>query len=295
MNTNWVWMEKYRPQNINELVLEPTTKELLTKFIEDENVPHLLLAGNVGTGKTTIAKILVKELDCDYMLLNASDERGIDVIRNKIKQFAMVNSFKQWKIVFLDEMDNLTPDAQYSLRNLMETYSEHTRFIGTCNYLNKIIEPIRSRFQLIEFQNLQRKQIRALLERILTAEKVKYDVDELIQLVDKFYPDIRSMINSLQLYSTNGHWSLKGSDNFRGLDILLTSLKKKDLKSIRELTLDYTEAYRFLFNRVDEITEDYGTRVELSLLVAEYLYRDVFIADKSINFSACCLAMMEKM
>lgn len=292
---NQIWMEKYRPQKIDDLVLENDTKELINKFLCEKSIPHLLLSGHVGSGKTTIAKMLIRALDCDSITLNASDERGIDVVRDKIKRFAMMSSFKNLKIVFLDEFDAMTPDAQFALRNLMETFAEQTRFILTANYLNKIIEPIRSRCQLIEFKNLGKKQIRILLESILKEEDLGYDIDDLLVLIDLYYPDIRSMINHLQLYSNGTRWNFKNSEGFRNFEQLLTFIKKGDLKSIRELNVDYLESYKYLFDKVDELTSDYEKRVNISLDIAEFMHRDVFIPDKSINFAACCLKIMERL
>jgi len=295
---NTIWMEKYRPHKLEDMVLEPDTRQLLEKFIRHKEIPHLILSGNVGSGKTTVAKILLKTLDCDSITLNASDERGIDTIRDKVKMFAMMSSFNKWKIVFLDEADMLTFEAQTSLRNLMETYSSQTRFILTCNYLNKIIPAVTSRCQVIEFQNLHRKELLKLLERILDSEKVTYDVDDLLELIDIYFPDIRSMVNNLNLYSDHGKWKIRGTEKFRNFEQLMGLIKKGDLKSlkgIRELPLDYTESFRYLFDKVDTMTEDYSKRVDLSLLIADYLWRETFIADKSINFSACCLAIMQKL
>ncbi len=188
-----------------------------------------------------------------------------------------------------------TPDAQFALRNIMETFADQTRFILTANYINKIIEPIRSRCQLIEFKNLGKKQIRLLLDRILQNEKVSYEMDDLLLLIDLFYPDIRSMINHLQLYSNDGKWALKNSEGFRNFEQLLAFIKKGDLKSIRELNIDYIESYKYLFDKVDDITTDYEKRVNISLDIADYLWKDAFIADKSINFAACCLKIMERL
>lgn len=290
---NTIWMEKYRPKSLEELVLEDDTRQLLEKFVRQQEIPHLILSGNVGSGKTTISKILLSILDCDSITLNASDERGIDTIRDKVKMFAMMSSMNKWKIVFLDEADMLTFEAQTSLRNLMETFSSQTRFILTCNYLNKIIDPVRSRCQTIEFKNLHRRDILKFLERVLTQEKITYDVDDLLELIDLYYPDIRSMVNNLNLYSDKGKWKIRGTERFRNLEQLLDLLKKKDMKGIRELNLDYTESYRYLFDKVDKMTDDYGKQVALSLSIAEYLWRETFISDKSINFSACCLNITE--
>lgn len=293
VDKNDLFVEKYRPKSFDDLVLEPLTKEILNKFVIEKSIPQLLLVGSVGCGKTTIAKILVDLLDCDCLLLNASDERGIDVIREKIKRFAMMSSFKKWKIVFMDEADSLTLDAQFSLRNILETYSEQTRFIFTANYGNKIIEPIQSRCQVIEFKHLHRKDIRILLERILKGEGIKYDIDSLLFLIDKYYPDIRSMINNIQLYTIDGEWNTKGLDTFRGQERIIELIKKGDLQSIRELDVEYTEAYRYIFSNVEQLTNDYQKKVDISLLLAEFLYKDTFIADKSINFAAAMLSIIE--
>lgn len=295
VNKDLIWVEKYRPKLICDLVLEESTRNIFIKFLNEQSLPHLLLFGSVGCGKTTIAKILISSLDCDSIIINASSERGIDIIRSKIKQFAMMSSLKKWKIVFLDEADGTTPEFLFALRNLMETFAEQTRFILTANYINKIIEPIRSRCQLIEFNHLGKKQIRILLEKILNSESIEFDVDDLLILIDLYYPDIRSMINNLQLYSDKGKWKVKNSEGFRNFEQLLEYIKKGDLKSIRELNLDYTESYKYLFDKVDNITDDYEKRVNMSLDIADYMYKDVFISDKSINFAACVMKLMERL
>lgn len=292
---NSIWVEKYRPKSIKDLVLEEETRQLLERFLSEDEIPHLILSGRVGSGKTTVAKILINQLNCDSITLNASDERGIDTVREKIKMFAMMVSMHRWKVVFLDEADMLTFEAQTSLRNLMEAYSAHTRFILTCNYLNRIIEPLRSRSQVIEFIGMRRKDIVQLLEGILKTENVGHTVDDTMELVDLYYPDIRSMINNLQLYTTDGKWRIRGTEKFRNFEQLMSLLKKGDVPGIRELSLDYTESYRYLFDKVGDLASDYDKKVEISLLIAEYLWRETFIADKSINFSACMLAISDKL
>lgn len=254
-----------------------------------------MLVGNVGSGKTTVAKILLKALECDSIELNASSERGIQVIRDKIVNFAVMYSMKRWKIAFMDEFDAVTPDAQMALRNVMETYSDHVRFILTANYSNKILDPIKSRCQIIEFEHLDKKSVIKLLRGILDTEKVKYEPDEFLTLVEDHYPDIRSMINTLQLDTVKGMFQYRRSFSLNEMAILMDRIKRGDLSEIRKMTLDYTEAYKYLFDRIDELTNDYDKRVKMSLEVADYLYKDGFIADKEINFSACCMIIMEQL
>jgi replication factor C small subunit len=210
---NDLWVERYRPQKIEDLILQDNVRAELTKFIQEKSIPHLLLLGGAGVGKTTIAKILLRELDCDKLELNASSERGIDIIRNKVTNFAVMHSMKKWKIVFMDEMDLLTFDAQAALRNIFETYSDYVRFICTGNYGNKIIPAIKSRCQCLEFEHLDKKSVVKLLKSILEKEQVSYDADDFLTLVEDCYPDIRSMINKLQLNTVNRQFQYQRSAN----------------------------------------------------------------------------------
>jgi replication factor C small subunit len=291
MNKNNLWVEKYRPTSLEELVLDPLHKDIIHKFVKEKSIPNLLLSGGVGTGKTTISKILIGTIDCDSLILNASSDRGIDIVRNRIQMFASMSSFKKWKIVFMDEADLLTPESFFALRNLMETYSQNTRFIFTANYINKIIEPIRSRCQIMEFKSLPKEFIIKKLSDILAKEKIEYDNTDLGILVDTYYPDIRSMINSLQMHTIDNRWKLQ-SVGFRDNEKVLTYLKAGDIASIRKMELDFVDIYKYLFDKAEAISVN--DALSISLIIAEYLYRDTFIADKELNFVACLYAIAEK-
>jgi replication factor C small subunit len=293
MEKNNLWVEKYRPTSLDELVLDPLHKDIIHKFLKEGNIPNLLLSGGVGTGKTTISKILINTLDCDSIILNASSDRGIDIVRNRILMFASMSSFKKWKIVFMDEADLLTPESFYALRNIMETYSKNTRFILTANYINKIIEPIRSRCQIMEFKALPKEFIKKKLSHILAKEKVEYNDADLDTLIESYYPDIRSMINNLQMNTIENRWKVQ-EVGFRDNEKVLQYLKAGDIASIRKMDLDYVEVYKYLFDKAEAISSDKATALYISLIVAEFLYKEVSIADKEINFVACLYTIAEK-
>lgn len=234
---NEIWIEKYRPKNFNEVVGQNTSE--IEKHLS--NIPHFLfLSKSPGTGKTTIAKIIIKKLQSDYIQLNASDERGIDTIRNKVKDFAMtMSSNGKIKIIFFDEADYLTREAQTALRNMMETYAKNCRFILTGNYENKIIEPIRSRCVVIKFQEPKKEEIYPYLEKININEKLGLLKDELIQLIDKCYPDIRKMVNRLQMFNlTNDKNSLIKSEDIEVAKALWIQIKSLNFWKCREIILN---------------------------------------------------------
>ena len=287
-----IWVEKYRPTKLEDLVLQDDTRAIFNKFVTVRSIPHLILTGQVGTGKTTVAKILMGALDCQTIEMNASDERGIEVVRNKIKSFAMMQSTKKLKVVFLDEADAMTPEAQDALKRTIEVYSNQTRFILACNSVNRIISAIQSRCQVITFQKLEAKVILGLLRRILDNEKVNYNVDDLLLLIDDYSPKIRNMIGNLQLNTINNVYKYSRLEG--DLANLLDLLKSGQRSKIRQMNLDYTEAMRYLFDKVDELTNDYEKNVRISLDIAEHLRDDTFCPDKEINFAACCLKIMEQ-
>lgn len=288
-----MWVEKYRPRKLSDMVLIDEHRSAIEGMIADNAIPHLLLVGNVGSGKTTIARILVESIDCTCLELNASDERGIDTVRVKVKEYLQTAGFRKWRICFLDEADALTPDAMFCLRNIMEQYSQRGRFILTANYESKILDAIRSRCQILRFESLDRKSVFKHARKILDSEKVQYDVSELISTVDDNYPDIRGVINALQLSTVNGKLYYSGIADLvaqvRGL------IKTKNLNDVRSFVMthrpDFTMLYRGLFDTIDKLVSD-NKRTEVSLSIAEYMYRDSVVADREINFAACVLEIM---
>jgi DNA polymerase III delta prime subunit len=296
MNEHTLWVEQYRPDTLDGYIGNESLKEKFTQYIQTQDIPHLLFYGTAGTGKTTAAKILVKNIDCDYLFINASDERGIDVIRDKIRNFAVTTGFKSLKVVVLDEADYLTPDAQAALRNLMEAYSKSTRFILTCNYVERIIDPLISRSHVFKLYPPSKKEVAVHLMNILEKENVGFDKSVIATLVNSYYPDIRRIINTSQLQTHDNKLELNVDEiiaqdyKLKVLDVLMGSLPLKDkVNEIRQVVVDsnvkdYTELYRLLF---DKVTDYAPTKIPQSILaIAEGQYRDSFVVDKEINFVA---------
>ena len=302
MVDNSLWVEKYRPIKLDDYVGNEHLKEKVSGYIESEDVPHLLLFGRAGTGKTTLAKLIVKSIECDYMVINASDENNVDTVRNKVKNFASSQGFKKYKIIILDEFDYMTPNAQAILRNLMETFSKHCRFILTCNYVEKIIDPIQSRCQTFQIVPPSKKEVAVQLDKILKSENVNYDVNDLVPIIDSSYPDIRKVINTCQLNSVKGVLKLSKNDlldsDFKTkiVDILKASddSRNKYMK-IRQTVADskvqdFTEMYSLLYDKVDEYAS--GKVSGVILVLAEGQHRDALAVDKEIPFMATILNIL---
>jgi len=289
---NSLWVEKYRPKNLDSYVGNENLKKKVSRYLKEGDVPHLLLFGNAGTGKTTLAKLIVQNIECDHMYINASDENSVDVMRNKIKDFASSVGFKPLKVIILDECDFLTPNAQAALRNLMETFSRHCRFILTCNYVEKVIDPIQSRCQVFGVTPPSKADVARQVSLILGMEEIKYDVDKIKILIDSGYPDIRRVINSAQRQVIDGVLDIDEKsviENDYKLK-LLEYLQKSDMKngfnSIRKLLADakvrdYTDLYKLLYDELDSYAE--GHKAGVILIIAEHQYMDTSVVDKEIN------------
>ena len=204
MSEHSLWVEKYRPTDLTTYIGNEHLKSKVSVYLESEDVPHLLLYGKAGTGKTTLAKIVTNNIDCDYLYINASDENNVDNVRTKIKNFASSVGFKSLKVIILDEADFLTPNAQAALRNLMETFSKHTRFILTCNYVERIIDPIQSRCQSFKIVPPSKKEVAQQMVNILDKEGCLYKLNDIAMIVTAGYPDIRRVINSAQRQVVDG-------------------------------------------------------------------------------------------
>lgn len=296
MVENTLWVEKYRPSTLENYVGNETLKSKLAEFISTHDIPHLLFYGTAGTGKTTAAKILVKNIDCDYMFINASDERGIDTVRDKIKGFAATVGFKPLKIVVLDEADFLGREAQPALRNMMEAYSATTRFILTANYVERIIDPLVSRTQVYKLTPPSKKDAAKKLADILKNENVEYDTKTIAQIVNAYYPDIRKIINTAQLQTQNNKLQISideliGQDiKLKIVDVLTNNLPMKDkVGEIRKIVADaqiqdFTELYQLLYEHVETYAP---SKIPQAIIaIAEGQFRDGQVPDREINFAA---------
>ena len=239
-----LWVEKYRPTTLDTYIGNEHLKSKVSVYLESGDLPHLLLYGKAGTGKTTLAKLLVNNIECDYMYINASDENSVDTVRNKVRGFASTMGFKDYKIIILDECDYITPNAQAALRNLMETFSKHCRFILTCNFVERIIDPIQSRCQSFQVIPPSKKEVAVHMTNILKEEGIASKVDDIAGLVNAGYPDIRRVINSCQRQCVDGmlvvdKQSLVESDyKMKLLEIIKTQDKKDAFKNVRKLLAD---------------------------------------------------------
>jgi DNA polymerase III delta prime subunit len=290
-----MWREKYRPKTLDDIVLDEETREKFREMITQGNVPDLLLHGRAGTGKTSLAKIIINSLDCESIEINSSMDRGIQVVRDRVVSFSVARSTKRWRIVLFEEFDGATPDCQQSLRNLMEMYNDRVRFILTCNYPSKVIDPIRSRCTEIEFKSLSNKECVRRLKAVLDAEGVQYGNECVLQAVELCNSDMRSMLNLLQQSTRGGTLRELRKETNDGAAII-EALKKKDIAAIRSMAyrIDHTACYRYIFDNVAAFELDVETRADRMLQIAEYLFRDASIADRELNFIACCTALINK-
>ena len=282
--------ERHRPVDLSTYVGNHQLKESISKQLSQNDIQNYLFYGQAGGGKTTLAKIIVGTLDCDYLYINASDERGIETIRDKVSGFSSVMSFKPIKVVILDEADFLTIQAQASLRNIIETFSRTTRFILTCNFVERIIDPLQSRCQTFKIIPPTKKEVAVHLASICDKESISYDLPAIGKVVNKFYPDLRKMLNTIQASNINNHLTIDDSllVSASYLSALLNELKKTkpSIKEIRQIIQDsnvddFEELFRFLFDNAEAyLPNREGT---VAILVNEHQYKANFRIDKEIN------------
>jgi len=293
-----LWVELYRSKIVDDYVGNEKIKSIIQTAIEKNDIQNMILYGTPGTGKTTLAKLIVNSLNCDYLYLNASDEKGMDVMRDKVKGFASSASFKPLKIVILDEADFIRVDSQALLRNVIETFSLNTRFILTCNYIDRIIDPLQSRCKVLEIVPPSKADVAKHVAKILDTEQVQYALEDLATVVNKFYPDIRKILNTCQFSLQKNRLEVDSSSLVSNIyiDKIINELKKPNsnsLKNIRQIIADsntenYDELYRILYEKIDEFSLDYTG--EIIILLEEYMYHSAFRIDKEIN----AVAMISK-
>ena len=299
---NSLWVEKYRPRKLTEYVGNEHLKQKVSDYLQSGDVPHLLFFGKAGTGKTTLAKLIVNSINCDYIIINASDENNVDTVRNKVKGFASTVGFKDMKVIILDEFDYMTPNAQAILRNLMETFSKHCRFILTCNYVEKVIDPIQSRCQTFQIVPPSKKEVAVQISQILGKEGISFKPQDLVPIIDSSYPDIRKIINTCQLNSSKGELKLDTTSvidsdiKSKVVDILKSKDDKRNKwKNIRQAVADariqdFTELYSFLYEKVDDYGS--GNTSNIILILSESQHKDALVVDKEITFMSCIIQIV---
>lgn len=289
-----IFVEKHRPDTLEDFICSDELKIKFQEFIDKQDIPHLLFAGKPGSGKTTLAKLLVKNIDCDYLYINATDERSMDIMRDKVGTFAAAGSFKPLKIIILDEATHILSASQVLLLNMIETYSLTTRFILTGNYPERLIEPLRSRLQEFDLVSPSKKITAEYIVKILDNEEIQYQIEDIATIINKFYPDTRKIINNCQKYIIDNKLVLNSDfhNSEEYIDNIIKILSKPDNKSfnnIRQIISDsdigsFEDVYKALYDRVDEYAR--GNEGLVILNIEEGLYHSNFVLDKEINFCA---------
>lgn len=300
---NSLWAEKYRPIKLENYIGNDHLKQTMESFISRKDVPHLLFYGTAGTGKTTLAKLLAKNIESDLMYINASDENSVDNVRTKIKGFASTTGFTNLKIIILDEADFLSPEAQAALRNMMETFSLTTRFILTCNYQEKIIPALVSRCQTYQINPISKREVALHLKTIFEKESIKFVPTDIGYIVNTYYPDIRKILNFSQQSVLNGEIKLNvhdalGTDTKNKIIELLKSSTNTltTFTEIRQLVADaeirvFEEYYTLLYDKSAEYSN--GKEIMVIITIAEFLHQSSFVVDKEITFMACIASILK--
>lgn len=291
--------EKYRPIDPQHYIGNDDFKSDLNTWIEQQDIPHILLFGPAGTGKTTAAKLIVENLDCDHIYINCSDENGIETIREKVKSFASAATFRALKVVIMDEADFLTINAQAALRNVIESFSKVTRFIFTCNYVERIIDPIQSRTTVYEVFPPSKAEVAKRCVYILNEENVSFDKETLVSIINQTYPDTRKTLNLIQSCIKQGKLELnkKLINQKQVIDEIVELISSKDSKAfnkIRQIVADsnirdYNEIYRALYDNVDKLSN----AVSGIVVIADSQYQSVMAPDKEICFMGCIANLLK--
>jgi replication factor C small subunit len=294
-----LWIEKYRSENLDQYIGNEVIKSRITDCITQNDIPHFIFSGTAGTGKTTLAKLIVNNIKCDYIYLNASDENGIDMIREKVKGFASAASFQPIKVVILDEADFLTQPAQAALRNIIEEYSASTRFVLTCNYIERLIEPLTSRCEIHILKPPSMGEVaKHVCTNILDIESVKYDIKEVAALIKDSYPDIRSIIKNLQAGTKDNQFTftVSSTDWLNKLVDVLMKPTKNSWVEMRQIIADaQVDDYQPLIEHLFENVEKYGKGFEAEIIIEldETQYRSRMVPDKEISIAALLSKLLQ--
>ena len=299
-----LWTEKYRPKNIEDCILPERLKKPFQEYVTQKNIPNLLLTGGAGVGKTTVAKAMCNEIGCDFMIINGSDENGIDMVRNKITNYASSMSFTGGrKVIIIDEADYLSANAQAAFRNAIEEFAGNCSFIFTCNFKNKIIEPLHSRCAVIEFtlkaseKSSMATQFFKRIQTILSAEEITYETPVVAELIKKHFPDFRRVINELQRFSKFGKIDTGVLAQIVDVSLadIIKFIKDKDFGAIRKWVasndVDPASLYRKLYDNLYEVLKPQSIP-QAVIIIADYQYKQAFVADQEINLVACLTELM---